>query len=318
MGDRPSNVFLSFSILLTLFVGTPFFVLAQTPPRVGILVPEMERAQSQALRGLSEGLKGLGYHERKNVFFETRNVKGNRTALQPAAAALLARNVNVIFTTGTSATRAALAADPVYELMGRRGLAQTGMKDRKELGEIEFFIQALQLISFDPYGQGRLPVNESLDAASYYGLARPVGNPTTGLPQLLHYRWRDVYPSLQRLAPALNDPHDGVMLEYVNPATGGSTLPTMSCRIQMLRPNEHTKTHRHTSTSIYHAFRGSGTTVINGESFHWQKGDRFIVPLWSWHQHVNASSTAEAILFSMHDEPILRAFGLYKEEKRTL
>lgn len=42
----------------------------------------------------------------------------------------------------------------------------------------------------------------------------------------------------------------------------------MSCRIQILRPNEKTKSHRHTSTSIYHAFRSSGTTVINGQPFH--------------------------------------------------
>ena len=57
--------------------------------------------------------------------------------------------------------------------------------------------------------------------------------------------------------------------------------------------------------------------MINGEKFHWQKGDTFIVPLWAWHEHVNASSTDEAILFSMHDEPILRAFGLYREEAQS-
>jgi gentisate 1,2-dioxygenase len=57
--------------------------------------------------------------------------------------------------------------------------------------------------------------------------------------------------------------------------------------------------------------------MINGEKFSWQKGDTFIVPLWSWHEHRNASATDEAILFSMHDEPILRAFGLYREEAQA-
>ncbi|HZA52645.1 MAG TPA: cupin domain-containing protein, partial [Candidatus Udaeobacter sp.] len=89
-----------------------------------------------------------------------------------------------------------------------------------------------------------------------------------------------------------------------------------SCWLQMLRPGEQTKVHRHNSTSIYHAFRGSGTTVINGEAFHWEKGDTFIVPLWSWHEHANRSSTEEAILFSMHDLPVLKAFGLYREEQQ--
>lgn len=103
---------LSFATLMAFFLVAPFLAQAQVPARVGILVQEMERAQSQAIKGLGEGLKGLGYQDRRNLFFETRNVKGNRAALQPAAGELLARNVTVIFTTGTSATRAAIAATP--------------------------------------------------------------------------------------------------------------------------------------------------------------------------------------------------------------
>ena len=176
------------------------------------------------------------------------------------------------------------------------------------------FIQSLQVISFQPYRQGRLPVNEGIEPSSYYGMTRPVGEMDAPRMPFLHYRWRDIYPSLQRLSRGSGNPHDGVALEYVNPATSGPTLPTLGCWIQLLRPGEHTKAHRHTSTSIYHAFRGSGTTMINGEPFHWQKGDTFIVPLWSWHEHLNRSTKEEAILFSMHDLPILRAFGLYREE----
>jgi len=176
------------------------------------------------------------------------------------------------------------------------------------------FIQALQVISFEPYKQGRLPVNEGIDPQAYYGMARPIGSSTEAHAPMLHYHWCDTYLSLQRLAKGNGNPYDGIALEYVNPTTGGPTLPTMSCRIQMLRSGERTKIHRHTSTSIYHAFRGSGTTIINGEPFNWEKGDSFIVPLWSWHEHTNRSSAEEAILFSMHDEPILKAFGLYREE----
>ena len=178
------------------------------------------------------------------------------------------------------------------------------------------FVQALHAISFQPYRQGRLPVNEAIDPAIRYGMTRPVGKAGHERTPFLHYRWADSYLSLQRLAASAADPYDGVALEYVNPVTGGSTLPTLSCWLQMLRPGEQTKVHRHNSTSIYHAFRGSGTTVINGEAFHWEKGDTFIVPLWSWHEHANRSSTEEAILFSMHDLPVLKAFGLYREEQQ--
>jgi len=179
------------------------------------------------------------------------------------------------------------------------------------------FIQSLQAISFQPYGKGRLPAKEEIPPAAYYGMTRPVGQAREDHMPLLHYPWRDTYPSLQRLAHGSGDPYDGVALEYINPATGGSTLPTLSCWIQMLRPGESTKAHRHNSTSIYHAVRGKGTTLINGEPFRWEKGDTFIVPLWSWHGHANRSSKDEAILFSLHDLPILKAFGLYREEAQA-
>ena len=173
------------------------------------------------------------------------------------------------------------------------------------------FVQALNQISFDPY-KGRLPVTESIDAATLYGTTRPVGG-AVSTPPLLHYHWRDTYPSLQRLAKTPGNPHDGATLEFVNPATGGPTLPTMSCRVQMLRPGEKTQSHRHTSTCIYHAFRGAGTTVINGEKFYWQKGDTFVVPLWQLHAHENIADD-EAVLFSLTDRPVMDALQLYREE----
>jgi putative ABC transport system substrate-binding protein len=96
------------TFIMALFFAVP--ALAQSPARLGILVQEMGRSQTQAIKGLSDELKRIGYQERKNLFLETRNVKGNRAALQPAAGELLTKKVNLIFTTGTSATRAAIAA----------------------------------------------------------------------------------------------------------------------------------------------------------------------------------------------------------------
>jgi len=178
-------------------------------------------------------------------------------------------------------------------------------------------IESLQVVSMEPYGEKRLPLKENRYAASDYGMVRPVAPPKEEAPRPLHYRWRDIYPSLQRRAEVEPHPFDGVALEYVNPLTGGPTLPTLSCWLQMLRPGERTRAHRHTSTTIYHAFRGSGTTIINGEAIHWEKGDTFVVPLWSWHEHANGTNKNEAILFSMHDTPVFKAFGLYREEAQA-
>jgi putative ABC transport system substrate-binding protein len=84
---------------------------AQTPiPRLAILVQEMGRAQSQALKGVSAELLQLGYRERKNIIFEIRDARGDRSALQAGAKDLAAKKVAVIFTAGTRATLAASAA----------------------------------------------------------------------------------------------------------------------------------------------------------------------------------------------------------------
>ncbi|MCZ6624923.1 MAG: cupin domain-containing protein [Deltaproteobacteria bacterium] len=177
-------------------------------------------------------------------------------------------------------------------------------------------IQSLQVISFEPYPGKRIPLKESPDVSSYYGMTRAVTPNPGEIKPPLHYRWSDTYPSLKRLTEGDPNPFEGFALDYVNPLTGGPTLPTLSCRVQMLRAGERTQVHRHTSTSIYHVFHGSGTTVVNGEPISWDKGDTFIVPLWNWHEHANRSSKEEAILFSMHDAPVLKAFGLYREESQ--
>jgi gentisate 1,2-dioxygenase len=91
-------------------------------------------------------------------------------------------------------------------------------------------------------------------------------------------------------------------------------MPTMSCAMQMLRPSEVTQTHRHNYSVVYHAFRGNGATIINGQRFEWAQGDCFVVPLWAWHSHQNRSASEEAILFSVSDLPVMEALKLYREE----
>jgi putative ABC transport system substrate-binding protein len=103
---------LGVKIFLTLFLlCVPALANAQSRvPRLGILALELGRAQSLAIRGLTGELKQLGYSERKNIYFETRNAKGDRGALQAAAKELAAKKVDVLFATGTRASLAAAAA----------------------------------------------------------------------------------------------------------------------------------------------------------------------------------------------------------------
>ena len=102
--------------LLLLLIST--FAQAQTGvPRIGVLVQELGRSQSQAIKGLNLELKQLGYSERKNFHFETRNARGDRSALQAAAKELVTKGVEVIFTIGTRAALAAAAATQAIPLV---------------------------------------------------------------------------------------------------------------------------------------------------------------------------------------------------------
>ena len=127
------------------------------------------------------------------------------------------------------------------------------------------------------------------------------------------YRWADTEAALKVLGEKPGDPYDGVFLEYVNPLNGGPTLPTMACGIQMIRPGEETRAHRHTSSTVYHVFRGAGATVIENVRFEWEAGDCFTVPLWQFHHHENRHAQP-AILFVLSNSPALKALGYYREE----
>jgi gentisate 1,2-dioxygenase len=154
------------------------------------------------------------------------------------------------------------------------------------------------------------------DSERRYGVGqlRPTWEHPAGpsLP-LLNYKWERTEEALRQLATSGASPFDDVALEYSNPHTGGPVLPTMACWIQLIRTGVHTKAHRQTNSTVYHALRGEGYTVINGERFAWEAGDFFVVPSRAWHEHAN-DTPEDAILFSVQDTPIPQAFGLYREQ----
>ncbi|TDE36183.1 cupin domain-containing protein [Antarcticimicrobium sediminis] len=129
------------------------------------------------------------------------------------------------------------------------------------------------------------------------------------------YEWAPTYEALSRYASTTDgSPFDGVMMEYVNPVDGGSVTKTLGASMQMLRPGEHTKAHRHTGSYLYHVTKGSGHSIINGQRFDWKEHDIFCVPSWAWHEHANASDREDACLFCLNDLPVMRSLGIYREQ----
>jgi 1-hydroxy-2-naphthoate dioxygenase len=168
---------------------------------------------------------------------------------------------------------------------------------------------------FEDYEKDEQPITRQTgESLSRLGFARSPGQNQDyrrGVP--FRYAWKDTYKALKTMSEDAGDPYDGTLLRYVNPATAGFTYPTMSCEIQLFKARQKTKAHRHTSTALYHVFKGRGRTAVGEGHLEWQKGDSFVIPLWQWHAHENLVNE-EAILFSINDRPVMEALQLYRDE----
>ena len=182
-------------------------------------------------------------------------------------------------------------------------------------------VQFLNAMFFQMHEAREFPLNKAHNASTRlhghvalqptWMKERPRSSP------LLLYAWDATWTSLSALEDAAGDPYDGIALEYTHPQTGGPVLPTMGCWIQMLRPGEKLRAHRHTGSAVYYVVRGTGETLIDGRPFAWGKGDIITLPSWALHQHANLSAQEPAVLFSIQDRPVLEALGLYREEPAT-
>lgn len=159
------------------------------------------------------------------------------------------------------------------------------------------------------------PVDDMAHAWGAPGL-RPVQQDwAKGYSPLFKYEWAPTYEALSRYARVTDGSlFDGVMMEYVNPNTGGHVMQTIGAAMQMLRPGERTKAHRHTGSFLYQVAKGKGYSIINGTRFDWQERDIFCVPSWAYHEHANLSDSDDACLFSFNDLPVMESLGLYREE----
>jgi gentisate 1,2-dioxygenase len=180
-------------------------------------------------------------------------------------------------------------------------------------------VHMLEAVFYESYPEDVQPITQPVDSnfARYgSGALTPAWQTSESAHSpLMHYPWEKSKEALFRLAPETDgSPFDGVILEYTNPTTGGPVMPTMACHVQLLRPGERTKAHRHTSSAIYHVVEGEGASVVDGQRMDWEAKDVFCVPGWAYHEHINRSSTEPALLFSFSDIPVLRSLNLLREQ----
>ena len=131
------------------------------------------------------------------------------------------------------------------------------------------------------------------------------------------YRWAAMREALERSKDHDGDPYEALMIEYVDPTTGGPVFKTMTFFAQMLRPGERTLPMRQTASLLVAPFEGRGHSIVGGKRFDWEAFDTLAVPGGEWCEHVNGSDSEPAILFVASDEPALEALGFHKKWGRS-
>jgi gentisate 1,2-dioxygenase len=126
------------------------------------------------------------------------------------------------------------------------------------------------------------------------------------------YRWDQTRDMLETFRDHDGDPWGGITIEYTDPTTGRPPFPTMTFFGQLLRPGEHTLPQRQNASLVCIPMEGSGTTVIDGKPFDWNRFDALAVPGGTWFEHRNGSDSQDAVLFTISDEPVLRTLGFHQ------
>jgi gentisate 1,2-dioxygenase len=123
------------------------------------------------------------------------------------------------------------------------------------------------------------------------------------------YRYDAMRELLDRHRDYDGNLHEGLLIEYIDPLTGGPVYKTMAFFMQMLRPGEKTRAIKQSASLLVAPFEGRGHALVGGQRFELERFDTVAIPGGLWIEYVNDGSDP-LILFVASDEPALAAFGL--------
>ncbi len=163
------------------------------------------------------------------------------------------------------------------------------------------------------YGEESQPVTEAAGTsrARFGSNMLPVDwEPSTPTSPVFHYpyeRSRETLDALARSGPV--HPAHGVKMQFINPASGASAIPTMGTFIQLLPKGFRGTGERVTDGTVHHVVEGRGRSFVGDRRFDWGPRDIFVAPSWLPVRH---ETDEDAVLFSFSDRPVQKALGLWR------
>ena len=153
------------------------------------------------------------------------------------------------------------------------------------------------------YGSGLLPVDHE------------VRRPTSPVFNYPYSRTREALETMRRADEW--DACHGLKLQYVNPATGQSAMPTIGTYMQLLPKGFAGESYRCSDATVFSVVEGKGYTMVgegsSAQRFDWGRRDTFVIPSWVPHRH--HAPEGDAVLFSFSDRPVQKVLGLWRESR---
>lgn len=128
---------------------------------------------------------------------------------------------------------------------------------------------------------------------------------------IFNYPFRRTREALHKLT-GFRDPDacHGYRMNYINPVTGGSAMPTMSTAMRLLPKGFATHPYRSTAGTVFNVVEGKGTVRIGEQVFTFTPRDIFVVPSWF---PVVIEANEECVLFSYSDQIAQEKLDIFRE-----
>jgi gentisate 1,2-dioxygenase len=131
---------------------------------------------------------------------------------------------------------------------------------------------------------------------------------------ILNFTWSRSREAIHLLSrDSTVDPAHGFRMQYRNPSSGESPIPTIAAFLQLLPRGFRGRDHRGTDATVYCVAEGRGRSRVGGNVLEWNEHDIFVVPSWCFVSH---EAETDAVLFSFSDRTAQQALKLWREEVR--
>lgn len=154
-----------------------------------------------------------------------------------------------------------------------------------------------------PEGATMAEVGMNMVPDGYY-----YGSQTTPIFNYPYARTREALLGMSRVRDP--DACHGYRMNYINPLTGGSAMPTISTAMRLLPKGFMTEPYRTTAGTVFSVVEGHGTMRVDDKVFAYGPKDVIVVPSWF---SLVIEADADSVFFTYSDQVAQEKLDFYRE-----